>query len=261
MYSKFLDKKTPMPRKYKNFAKKAKRTKKGVKRKGAKRYRRAKNTATLIAKPAYGSIYQPFPPRFFTALTYSHKFTLGQLVGGVPAVQTFRANSLFDPDQTGIGHQPRYFDSLCGPDGSSAPYHNYRVHAAKIKLIIWSISETATSAAGLIAIIPRQDTASTVDSFDEMSERAYSKTKPIATYYNRAIVKMSHFVKNKVLLGHKDLQDVDECAGTYAANPSEQVLIDVVICAADNATTLGAYFTAQITYFTEFYGLTDVADS
>lgn len=250
-----------MPRKYKNFAKKAKRTKKGIKRKGAKRYKRAKNTATLIAKPSYGSIYQPFPPRLFTALTYSQKFTLGQLIGGVPQVQTFRANSLFDPDQSGVGHQPRYFDSLCGPDGSTAPYHNYRVHACKVKLTIWQLVESSNAAAGLIAIIPRQDTASTVDSFDEMSERAYSKTKAVGTYMAKAVYNMKHYIKNKVLLGHRDLQDVDECAGTYAASPSEQVLVDIVICAADNATTLGAYFTIQLTYFTEFYGLTDVADS
>lgn len=259
MYRFILDKKTPMPRKTKTFAKKAKRTKRGIKRKGAKRYRRVKNTGTLVAKPSYGSIYQPFPPRLFTALTYSERFSLVQLVGGTPGVYTFRGNSLNDPNLSGAGHQPRYFDTLCGADGTAAPYHNYRVHAVKVKFTVWSITGDGTFT-GMLAIIPRQDTASTVDSFDEMQERAYSRTKTIGTVYTKPTV-MKHYIKNKVLLGHKDLSDVDECAAVYNANPTEQTFIDFVVCCVDPDNTVTAYASVQLTYFTEFYGLTDVADS
>ncbi len=45
---------------------------------------------------------------------------------GLIAAHNFRANSLFDPDQTGVGHQPMNFDSL------ALGYQHYTVFGAKI---------------------------------------------------------------------------------------------------------------------------------
>lgn len=252
-----------MPRKTfrKNRGSPLRKSRRYAKKKGTvKRTKAVRNKGTLIAKPSYGNIRQPFPPRLFTALTYSERFSLTQLVGGTPGVYTFRANSLYDPNYTGVGHQPRYFDTLCGADGTSAPYHHYRVHAVKVKFTVWSLTGADGSFTGMLAIIPRQASASTVDSFDEMQERAYSRTKTIATLYSRPTV-MKHYVKNKVLLGHKDLQDVDECAAAYNNNPSEETYIDFVVCCVDPDNTITANASVQLTYFAEFYGLTDVADS
>lgn len=247
-----------MPRKVIRKSRKSNRRNVARKRKTYRR-KTARNTATLVAKPSYGSIRQPFPPRLFTALTYSERFRLTQLVGGTPGVYTFRANSLYDPNLTGAGHQPRYFDTLCGADGTAAPYHHYRVHAVKVKFTVWSVTGDGNFT-GMLAIIPRQDTASAVDSFDEMQERAYSRTKTISTYFTKPTV-MKHYIKNKVLLGHKDLQDVDECAANYNNNPTEQVYIDFVVCCVDPDNTIDCNASVQLTYFAEFYGLTDVADS
>ena len=51
----------------------------------------------------------------------------------------YRGNSCQDPDLTGIGAQPRYFDTFCGPQDSSAPYGNYNVLASKIIVDICKI--------------------------------------------------------------------------------------------------------------------------
>jgi hypothetical protein len=48
---------------------------------------------------------------------------------GSLAQKQWRLNSLFDPDFTGTGHQPRYFDQLCGGAG---PYSKYRVTHANV---------------------------------------------------------------------------------------------------------------------------------
>lgn len=225
-----------------------------------KRTKTLRTKGTLVSKPSFGGIYQPFPPNLFTALTYSERFTLNQLVGGTPGVQTFRANSLYDPNLTGVGHQPRYFDTLCGADGTAAPYSHYRVHACKIKLTVWAFTDVS-SYGTMVAIIPRESTASTVDSFEEMSERAYSRTRALGTQYAKTPITMKHFVKNKVLLGHKDLQDVDECAATYNNNPSEQVYIDVAACNIDPNNVITVNCSIQLVYFVQFFGLNDVADS
>jgi len=46
----------------------------------------------------------PFPLVLYKKLTYSTQIALTQSVGGTPTYYLFRANSLYDPDYTGVGH-------------------------------------------------------------------------------------------------------------------------------------------------------------
>ena len=47
-----------------------------------------------------------------TALRYHETFDINPTVGGVPAQYNFRSNSCYDPNFSGIGHQPRGFDQI-----------------------------------------------------------------------------------------------------------------------------------------------------
>jgi hypothetical protein len=60
-------------------------------------------------------------------LRYAQYFTLNSGVGTI-ASQAFRANSCFDPDYSGVGHQPMGFDQL------AALYDHYTVLKSSIKL-------------------------------------------------------------------------------------------------------------------------------
>lgn len=60
----------------------------------------------------------PFPQRFITKMKYSEAYTLTALNA---YSQIMRINSIFDPNTTGIGHQPYGFDQL------SPIYNRYRV--------------------------------------------------------------------------------------------------------------------------------------
>ena len=61
-----------------------------------------------------------FPPRLRTALKYQQNRSL-PVTSGAGTAQTYRINSVFDPDFTGAGAQPRYYDTF------AALYGQYRV--------------------------------------------------------------------------------------------------------------------------------------
>jgi len=67
-----------------------------------------------------------FADTLFVQLNYVESLNLSN---GSPRIQyTFRGNSLFDPDYTGTGHQPMYFDQY------AAIYQRYRVLGSSIRV-------------------------------------------------------------------------------------------------------------------------------
>lgn len=53
-------------------------------------------------------------PKFCTKLRYVWTGSIDPAASGVCGVNVFRANSLYDPDLTGVGSQPRGFDQIMG---------------------------------------------------------------------------------------------------------------------------------------------------
>jgi len=72
-----------------------------------------------------------FPDQLRCVLKYKEN---GVLFTGstTPAAQVYRLNSLFDPNLTGTGHQPNYYDQL------TAVYQQYCVTAAKMTCTIFN---------------------------------------------------------------------------------------------------------------------------
>ena len=75
-------------------------------------------------------------PTYPNGLIAKHKYTDEFVLEGtytqadIPgtALQSIRAGSLFDPDRTGVGHQPLFFDEM------ALIYHQYRVLGAKMRI-------------------------------------------------------------------------------------------------------------------------------
>lgn len=96
-----------------------------------KRWYTSPSTRTLSGKTAAGRITGlsrtdfGFPDRIRTKLQYQDVIQLSASAGS-PGIWQFRMNSLQDPDYTGVGHQPQWYDQL------SAVYSYYRVIGSKI---------------------------------------------------------------------------------------------------------------------------------
>lgn len=81
--------------------------------KGIKKYKvsPAVPMTWAITRPSM-SLSAPLPTTLKTRLVYCEQISVNPGIGGIIAVHVFRANSLFDPDFTNVGHQPRGFDQL-----------------------------------------------------------------------------------------------------------------------------------------------------
>lgn len=89
-------------------------------RKGKARKGKRTGRKTVVVNRAI----TPVPQRFLTQHKYSTTFTLGSL----QPIYRMNLNSLYDPDQTGTGHQPYGFDQM------AALFNRYRVYGVSYKV-------------------------------------------------------------------------------------------------------------------------------
>ena len=122
----------------------------------------AKRSSNAITSARIPGIRRPdfgFPDRMVTKLRYVDNFNLTGSAGVVGA-NVFRLNSCFDPDLTGVGHQPMYFDQFCGAAGTG-PYGRYRVTSAKATVSFMQTNPPAVAATNLGPIVVGLQTGAT----------------------------------------------------------------------------------------------------
>jgi len=81
----------------------------------------------------------PYPERFKTSLIYTEDFALDP-AQGTASWQLMNAASLFDPNYSGTGHQPLYFDNL------SEIYNKYIVRVCYITVTVQDVNVNTTNA-------------------------------------------------------------------------------------------------------------------
>lgn len=203
----------------------------------------------------------PFPENLWTVVTYSDKFQLTCTAGALQSY-TFRLNSLFDPNLTGTGSQPRYFDTLCGGNDTSAPYRAYVVKAAKMKLLAWPTSPDSTgvtSAIGL-TICPSATTGPTT--VEELMMRSDTNYRTVSYYGgSRAITSVYRSADIADVLGVKDIEDANGTEALFNANPTNQAYGIVSVAPLNGSTAAVIQCNVEISFYVKFYSLNDVTDS
>lgn len=198
----------------------------------------------------------PFPRNFYCSLKYHDSIDISSSTG-FPGIHTFCMNSLYDPSVTDTGHQPRYFDSLCGNDGGSAPYGKYRVHFSKIKCTFMN-NNSSTGGTGYVGIRLRNSTATalstlTADNICELPNLKYKLCNVQTGWSNYHTFSMP--AKIKTFLGVKDLRDDSESSATYSSDPASLVYADVFYIPFNETSTATYQVSVQITYYVQFFDL------
>lgn len=191
-------------------------------------FKKARTYTPLYRQPQFRGLTPSrsgFPKTLKMTHRYCETFALSNTAGAI-GTHVFSANGMFDPDITGTGHQPYYFDQLTGI------YNHYTVIASKLtlkfmgasaianpSLITIYLDDNATSAAALITRL-EQNTAS--------SQLVMPGSGPY-----KLIKKFSA----KANFGGNPLSDPN-LQGTSAANPTEQMYY--LITVADPSGTAAA---------------------
>ncbi len=193
------------------------RRKKSRKRKRKKTFKRQRDP--FLA--AMGSRISPMPTKFRTTLLYTDQITLNPGAGGLRSSNIFRCNSLFDPDATNLGHQPRGFDELM------FMYEHYVVIAVVIKATF--MPQIANERARCCIQVNGSPTPLTT--FNDYAESGTATVKFLSTTSSPTAVIISAVNPNKFLSRSSPLSDPDlkgDATTGSGTNPLEQCFWHVV---------------------------------
>ncbi len=196
--------------------------------KRAPHYRKQKFKRSSYARPVNSTIaYRNArltnnPPRYgmpqqhIAKLRYSDRFPGTTPAFSVPQRFLFVANGMYDPDATGIGHQPRGFDELM------AFYSHYTVSQAKITVVI-TTDLTKPIVCQILQVL--DTTAIDTNGVDE-------STYAVESYINRQNggnlpLSTTHNVGK--FLGIPSLRSYAAARGSKVANPTEKTYFQVTV--------------------------------
>lgn len=171
----------------------------------------------------------PVPTKMRVKLTYTEFVKLTPGGAGSAAINVYSGNGMYDPNISGVGHQPRGFDELM------ALYDHYVVTGSTCTV---SFVNTGTAEAN-ICFIRLKDKQTEDSDLVANTEAAYSKYALYAvnqqhpnTNHNYNLVSRANVGK---FLGRGNVLSDPELKGTTSANPTEQCYFHVGAVGLDSA--------------------------
>lgn len=234
--------------------KKGRKYRKGRKRIVFKAARNLRNQATRNRISVTNGL--GFPKRMVMTLRYAQQGVLSTGAAGVMATYNFRCNGMFDPDQSGVGHQPMYFDQMM------AIYDHYTVIGAKIRVTFAQADTTPTTAQTRIPVLCGvfvNDDSTTTPGINGVLENALMSAKTFNLNAGSALTCKMGWSAKKVfggsVLGNASL------VGTATVNPAEEQFFTLFLDSAAMLDSTDVYYRVQIDYIAVFTELKDIATS
>lgn len=150
-----------------------KQQKRGARRGTGKRSAQRRNAEPkpVVPRIALGSrMCYGFPPVLLTKLRYCESYTLSVTSGSI-GKQVNSLNSIFDPDQTGSGHQPMYRDTY------AAIYDQYAVVSSRITVTYVNLFTATGVHIGLV----KDDNTTTSSTYSTLMEQNMGKHTLLST--------------------------------------------------------------------------------
>jgi hypothetical protein len=191
------------------------------------------------------TLRETVPDTMQVPLTYSQDV---DFTGAVIQDQVFNLNSIFDPDRTGVGHQPQ------GADAWNNFYNRYRVDATLVEIDLVNLSTTSVAD---ILVVASNDAAaiSTQTTFDSGSESAFSWNDLMSVSAGNNIRRFRKLYKCNQVTGitATKYNDDDIYGAQWTSNPTEIIVLH--ICAKDFSFTTNVAVKARVklTYYVTMF--------
>lgn len=212
-----------------------------VKKKNKKKLNNTKLTANLG---------RGLPERMKTILVYSDFITMSP--GLVPATYHYSCNGIFDPNTTGGGHQPMYFDQLM------VLYDHYHVIGSKLTCKFYYNNPTSTSIPVIVGTTLDDNATVANLSITDWEEEQRSSSSMLTS--QRAFASFTKKWSAKKNFGGSVLANND-LQGNISANPTEQTYYRFFAQPVDQSTTVSIGVQVRIEYITIFGELRDLSGS
>lgn len=182
----------------------------------------------------------PFPYKLITKLKYHTNTNFNP--AAITYAHNWNANSLYDPDRSGVGHQPLYYDQLC-----PAIYNRYRVKGFAYRAVISGANTP------LKIQFHFQNNNHSAD-YEDLGEAIGTKQTIVNAMASggKCISYMKGYCSLKRLLGQSTNDDRDQAV--YNASPSNVALLGMLLTSLDGATNISAFnLDITFTYYCEFF--------
>lgn len=192
----------------------------------------------VVAPSPYTASLKYLPSKQKVTLRYAQKVSINSVAAGV-GNWNFWANSLYDPDSSGTGHQPRGFDQLI------SMYDHYQVIGSKITISC----HTPSNEPCIFGITLQESGVAGSTYLDYLEERPQ-----FTTYTMLGGGQQPHHLSltysQKKFFGTGELDD--KYQGSASANPSDGAIFQIFQTDIDDVTAIGGDYLVVIDYITIF---------
>lgn len=220
--------------------------KKGSKRYVRKKYMRRMKSSKIPRLTTYST---GIPDKMIVKMNYEDVYNITP-----PGQRQWRLNSIFDPDYTGVGHQPR------GHDQWQAFYQSYRVFAFKAHFFVNNTDSTGAIAVGLIP----DNTAGTYTG-QYLSELPKARVMHIGSEGGVSCKRISYKCSIPKVLGYTSSQyrNNEDCKSAFGTNPAEVAYLTMAVQSLNSYSggVLGTQIRAVFTYYVELFDRVELSAS
>lgn len=191
----------------------------------------------------------PFPAKFLVRMKYSETF---QIPSGSTTLAEYRynLNSVYDPNNSGIGHQPYGYDTY------STVYNKYRVYK-----VTWSITAFNAVQSAVIATEPCNNLVTTTN-MSQVKERPRVQWKVAPSPGDTIRLRGRCNLPNLAGVTSVQYKTGDTFWAPVGNSPSETLILRIFAADVNETSNIGTTtFGINLTYHCEFFDQNGLAQS
>lgn len=224
-----------------------------LKRRVKVRPRRYKKRRMMIKprsmKPYTRFSKMPIAERYFCKMNYSDNITISCTSPGVLFGYQFQT-SLWDPDWSGVGHQPLYRDQL------AVLYNRYRVFGIKYE-ICWRNTNVSQLTWGYVK---HTDTTTVDTNPNTLAERKEGRMVYLDSLYSRSNVMRGYLATNKPFgLSKREFYDDEDFIANVLSDPAKKAYLQLYAMTLN--TTAIVQVQVNLTLYTEWIDRAEISGS